>query len=84
MKGKHIGTLSLYTATTYGVVANKVWSLSGDQGKDWQRAKVSVTSISDFQVIIEGRVGTSYRGDIAVDDVVFDKACNFNGKVLPG
>ena len=29
-------------------------------------------------------MGTSYRGDIAIDDIMFEPGCTFNGKSLPG
>ena len=29
-------------------------------------------------------MGTSFMGDIALDDVIFSKECTFNGNTLPG
>jgi len=37
-----------------------------------------------LQVILHARIGTSFQGDIALDDVVFSAGCVFNGKLLPG
>lgn len=84
MRGSHIGTLTVYSATTYGVKANKEWSMSNDQGTEWKKGSVSLTSSKDFQLIFEGKIGASYRGDIAIDDVVLNQGCYLNGKVLPG
>jgi len=36
---------------------------------------VDLRATSSFQVVIEGVVGKSYRGDIAIDDVSFSDGC---------
>lgn len=84
MYGYDIGTLSVYTGKTYGQMESKIWAKSGDQGSRWNRGKVTLSSDADFQVIIEARIGASFQGDIAIDDVVFSPGCVFNGKTLPG
>ncbi|CAH1274166.1 MALRD1 [Branchiostoma lanceolatum] len=48
-----------------------IWSKTGDKGDVWQRARVHLEEGSDFNVIFEGVRGTSFRGDIAIDDVSF-------------
>ena len=84
MSGAHIGKLNIYIATTYGQPGNKVWSMSGDKGSQWLRGEVQLSSSANFQVIIEGVVGTGYAGDISLDDISFTPGCNFNGARLPG
>eukprot|EP00795_Rhopilema_esculentum_P012712 gene12712-3431_t len=84
MSGAHIGQLNIYTATTYGQPGNKVWSMSGDKGSQWLRGEVQVSNSANFQVIIEGIVGTGFAGDISLDDISFTPGCNFNGARLPG
>ena len=38
--------------------------------------KVTITSISDYWLVFEGVRGSSYRGDIAIDDVeLLDNEC---------
>jgi len=51
MKGAHIGSLSVYSTTNYGKLENKIWAISGDQGRLWNKAKVTLSSDKDFQVI---------------------------------
>ncbi|XP_047128245.1 MAM and LDL-receptor class A domain-containing protein 1 isoform X1 [Hydra vulgaris] len=84
MYGIHIGTLSVSTATQYGVVENTVWSKSKNQGDKWFKGKVNLVSSQDFQVIFTAVMGTSFRGDIAIDDIMFSPGCIFNNKPLPG
>jgi len=84
MYGAHIGTLTVYTATIYGVPETSVFSITGDQGDAWKRGEATLTSGKDFQVIFEAKMGTSYKGDISLDDITFTPGCQFNKNVLPG
>lgn len=68
MYGSAIGTLNVY-AERRTVQSNVVWSKSGNQGDVWRYATVTVTSKDDFNIVIEGVVGSSFTGDIAIDDV---------------
>ncbi|KAH9494980.1 hypothetical protein Btru_018316 [Bulinus truncatus] len=68
MFGQGIGTLNVYMNTTN---LQKVWSLSGSQGRSWSPASVSFDSLVPYQIIIEGTVGSSYEGDLAIDDIYF-------------
>ncbi|XP_022312279.2 uncharacterized protein LOC111117446 [Crassostrea virginica] len=54
-----------------------IWSKSGNQGDEWQRAVVEIPgSRSPYKVLLEVTQGASYHGDIAVDDiVVLDGPC---------
>ncbi|XP_061190680.1 uncharacterized protein LOC133198658 [Saccostrea echinata] len=54
-----------------------IWTKSGDQGNSWQRAIVEIpTSLKRHQVLLEVTEGTSYHGDIAIDDIiVLDGPC---------
>ncbi|XP_071956926.1 MAM and LDL-receptor class A domain-containing protein 2-like [Antedon mediterranea] len=69
MYGTSIGTLNLFYKTASGGMGTPVWSLSTDQGNSWRGARVNVFTTEDFQIVFEGIVGSSYTGDIAVDDV---------------
>ncbi|XP_073194643.1 MAM domain-containing glycosylphosphatidylinositol anchor protein 1 isoform X5 [Lepidochelys kempii] len=50
-------------------IDTQVWSLSGNRGNEWQQAHVPINPPGPFQIIFEGVRGTSYEGDIAIDDV---------------
>ena len=84
MRGKGIGTLSVYMATKYGILDNKIWAKTDDQGAGWNKAKLKLSNDKDFQIILNAEIGISNRGDIAIDDVIFSPDCVFNGKLLPG
>ncbi|XP_066566439.1 uncharacterized protein LOC136753963 [Amia ocellicauda] len=47
----------------------KVWSMRNNQGDTWLRAEVDLNVSGPFQIILEGRRGTDYRSDVAVDDI---------------
>lgn len=49
-----------------------VFSISGDQGQDWHRAEVSILSSLQkhkYRIKFIGTSGSSFLGDIALDDV---------------
>ncbi|MFT7813414.1 MAM domain-containing glycosylphosphatidylinositol anchor protein 1 [Arapaima gigas] len=70
MKGMHIGSLNvLLRMKGIATVDKQVWSCSGNQGPEWRQANVLVTPTGPFQVVFEGVRGSSYEGDIAIDDV---------------
>ncbi|KAH3887720.1 hypothetical protein DPMN_011739 [Dreissena polymorpha] len=68
MNGITIGTLNIYkkTGATRG---SPLWTMSGNQGLQWQKAQVSVSSSVGFQVTFEGIIGPGYKSDIALDDI---------------
>lgn len=37
-----------------------------------------------FQIIFVAQVGTSYKGDISLDDIILSPGCVLNKKSLPG
>ncbi|XP_074805204.1 MAM domain-containing glycosylphosphatidylinositol anchor protein 1 isoform X5 [Natator depressus] len=70
MYGKHIGSLNLLVRLrNKRAIDTQVWSLSGNRGNEWQQAHVPINPPGPFQIIFEGVRGTSYEGDIAIDDV---------------
>ncbi|XP_069502716.1 MAM and LDL-receptor class A domain-containing protein 1 [Ambystoma mexicanum] len=75
MSGESIGTLTVFKVT----VANQesiLFQLDGDQGNVWHRQELALTGgDEDFHISFEGQVGSSQRGDIALDDIVFTKDC---------
>lgn len=57
--------------------------LSGDQGFQWNRMNVTLSSTSDFEVSIRGYKGKGYHGDIAIDDIiVYDGKCQNWEKII--
>ena len=71
MYGNTINTLNIYMKPTTGVMKT-IWSKSGNQGNQWSNATVSLTSSVSYQIIFEAVAGSSYTGDIAVDDITFE------------
>jgi bacillolysin len=70
MYGSNMGTLQLQ-ASTDGTSWIDVWSLSGNQGNSWATANVNMDSYAGATVKLRfvGTTGSSYRGDMAVDDI---------------
>ena len=78
MYGATIGALNIYVLVIDTTSELLAWSLNGDMGVQWQLGQFSVylPTSSMFQVIIEGVRGSSYTGDIAIDDTsLIDGAC---------
>ena len=48
-----------------------MWTLKGNQGNVWTQGEVTLTSKRPFRVLIEGVRGSSYTGDISLDDMYF-------------
>ncbi|XP_071503079.1 MAM and LDL-receptor class A domain-containing protein 1-like [Diadema antillarum] len=70
MYGNTINTLNVIMADTMGYSTYTLYSMYGERGDMWQRAKVDVYSYFQlFNIIMEGVCGSSYTGDIAVDDI---------------
>ncbi|KAH9494976.1 hypothetical protein Btru_018310, partial [Bulinus truncatus] len=68
MYGSSVGTLTVYLRDIRGndaILDKKV----GNFGNQWLLAQLDLSSLTPFQVIFEGTVGSSYNGDIAIDDV---------------
>ncbi|CAF4931464.1 unnamed protein product, partial [Rotaria socialis] len=42
---------------------------SGNLGNRWRYGHVTVSSNDPYQIAFEGVVGSSFQGDIAVDDI---------------
>jgi hypothetical protein len=70
MYGAATGTLDLRISTD-GVVWTSIWALSGNQGNSWQTASVDLTAYAGLTVGFQfrGTRGTSYTGDIAIDNI---------------
>lgn len=73
MSGDGLGTLSVYRKSEgqFHLLVN----LTGDQGNYWQMREIPLSHNRDFQVMFEGKVGRSEKGDICLDDITFSPGC---------
>ena len=69
MYGDGIGSLNVYTKIIQTGNKQQRFTLSGNQGNQWQQASVDIPTNAQHILIIEGVRGTTYLGDIAIDDV---------------
>uniref|UniRef100_A0A3Q3L091 MAM domain-containing protein n=1 Tax=Mastacembelus armatus TaxID=205130 RepID=A0A3Q3L091_9TELE len=73
MSGDGIGTLSVFRKSERNL--HLLLNLTGDQGNYWQMREISLSDTSDFQIMFEGKVGRSPKGDICLDDITFSPGC---------
>lgn len=79
MSGKDIDSLSVYKQELgKGILPALLWNSNGNQGDDWKKAKIGIKGGSQYKLIIEAVRGRNFRGDIAIDEVGFNKG--FCGK----
>ncbi|XP_077978886.1 MAM and LDL-receptor class A domain-containing protein 1-like [Glandiceps talaboti] len=85
MYGQNIGRLTIYTRiyqnTNQG--QTQVWQQIGENGPFWDRAEVTFSVTTDFQIVIEATAGDYYYGDIAIDDVTLTPGCIMKSGTLP-
>lgn len=80
MYGQYINQLNVYYRIyNSGPPTKTIFTRSGDQGAYWQRVRLNLNVSSSFQVIFEAKVGDSYLGDIAIDDLTFNTDCQYAG-----
>ncbi|XP_013393211.1 MAM and LDL-receptor class A domain-containing protein 1 [Lingula anatina] len=78
MYGVNIGLLRVWIKYPTGT-PKPLWEKTGNIGQAWQEGRVSIQNPGGpYQVIFEGVCGNGYQGDIAIDDISFDKVspCN--------
>ncbi|XP_028397063.1 A disintegrin and metalloproteinase with thrombospondin motifs 3-like isoform X2 [Dendronephthya gigantea] len=71
MWGSDTGKLRVKFLTESGYMNQYAWSKIGDQGRKWTRAEVNIPIGLSYQIVIEAIRGRGWRGDIAIDDIVF-------------
>uniref|UniRef100_A0A8C3AYV8 MAM and LDL receptor class A domain containing 1 n=1 Tax=Cyclopterus lumpus TaxID=8103 RepID=A0A8C3AYV8_CYCLU len=76
MSGDGIGTLSVFSKSEGHL--HLLLNLTGDQGNYWQMREIPLSHERDFQVMFEGKVGRSQKGDICLDDITFSPGCLVN------
>ncbi|MEL6558464.1 MAG: endonuclease [Bacteroidota bacterium] len=76
----NMGSLRL-EATTDGSNWSTIWSKSGNQGNSWQTASVNLSSYLGvtFQLRFNGVTGTTWQGDMAIDDVAINTGGSSGG-----
>nr|XP_054755750.1 MAM and LDL-receptor class A domain-containing protein 1-like [Lytechinus pictus] len=76
MTGDDIGELNVYlrnnTSNTMdsSALGSRIWSLAGNRGDVWRGAEAEINTPSDFNIIFEVARGSSYNGDVALDDIL--------------
>jgi len=75
MKGTGIGSLSVYEAhdERHTITKTLLWTKTAEQGPNWLKAQVEMTTSNDFQILFEGTRGSDYNGDIAIDDIILQR-----------
>jgi hypothetical protein len=73
MYGSDMGSLEVSLVTSSGSMS--LFSLSGDQGSGWHETSLSFTSSKYFVVRFTATKGSSFRSDIALDDISL-KGCS--------
>ena len=53
MYGPHVGSLSVYTNTTTGILSTAIWSKNATQGNLWKSAVVEVQMNQSYMVSFE-------------------------------
>ncbi|CAF0741635.1 unnamed protein product, partial [Brachionus calyciflorus] len=69
MWGTSIGVLNILTKTESGTFSSPIWTRGNNYGNQWNLAETNVRSSEKFQIVFEGVVGSSWLGDIAIDDI---------------
>ncbi|GFN85246.1 MAM and LDL-receptor class a domain-containing protein 1-like [Plakobranchus ocellatus] len=74
MKGSGIGELRLTFVQGRKLPGTTLWQYGTNiPNTDWSQATVPINSSSEYQLLFIGVVGTSYAGDIAIDDITFTR-----------
>jgi len=71
-----MGSLALEVSTDNGTTWTSVWNMSGNQGNAWLSATVDLAAYigGTVQLRFNGITGTTWQGDMAVDDVSLTNA----------
>ncbi|XP_061183018.1 MAM and LDL-receptor class A domain-containing protein 1-like [Saccostrea echinata] len=64
MNGNSVGTLNVLRN------GNQVWTISGSQGDQWNKAEFNIDDSVGYKVTFEAIRANSWQGDIAIDDVL--------------
>ena len=78
--GRDVGSLNIYKLEKGGLSGNVqlIYSTSNDQGNEWHILQTNFYAVAnrEFNILIEGIVGSGFTGDISIDDYEFkEKEC---------
>lgn len=85
MHGVGMGTLTLYIELVSDTSQlSTLWTVSGEQGDEWKQAQIPVLAVSsEFVLIFEGTIGTTFTSDIAIDDISLSRQSCPGGSSQP-
>ena len=70
MYGSTINKLNVYIVKVGQKMSSTPdWTKSGDQGNKWIAAQMDLAVNAKYQIVIEAVAGSSFTGDIAIDDI---------------
>ncbi len=71
MYGTNMGSLTAQVSTNDGATWTNVWTLSGNQGNQWNSVSVDLASYlgSTIKLRLVGTTGNGWRSDVAIDDI---------------
>ncbi|XP_062522144.1 MAM and LDL-receptor class A domain-containing protein 2-like isoform X2 [Corticium candelabrum] len=72
MYGGDIGSLAVAIQRHDNSPLEILWTKSGNQGLTWIKGSVSLTVEQSYRVVFQATAGSSFAGDIALDDVQFN------------
>lgn len=83
MYGTAMGQLTLSASINGGSIWQTIWSLQGDQGNSWETAQVDLSSFSGSTVMFRftGVTGTSYTGDMSIDNIIISSQQSSSGSL---
>ncbi len=76
----NMGSLAV-EASLNGTSWTSVWSKSGNQGNSWETASINLSSYlgEKVQLRFNGVTGTTWQGDMAIDEINFSTSGNSGG-----
>ncbi|MEM8907175.1 MAG: T9SS type A sorting domain-containing protein [Bacteroidota bacterium] len=76
--GSSMGTLNVQVTEDNGASWTTVWTRSGNSGDWWQTASINLSAYdgSVIQIRFNGITGSSFRSDMAIDDVQLGPPCS--------
>ena len=80
----NMGSLTL-EITTDGTNWTSIWNMSGNQGNSWKTATIDLSSYitSAFQLRFNGVTGTTWKGDMAIDNLQIKEQDTSSGGGTP-
>lgn len=82
MYGQNIGSLKILTRNSIGGEEKILFQKQGEVGNYWERADLVIKDTNAFQIIIEAIVGNGALGDIAIDDISFNRGCILDDTIV--